>query len=163
MQMVASLRRLDYSDILRARDISPNRAHPNNPSFDPERAAIFHMRADRGDEAFWLIFLVTHFGKHPTYGWQRLRDVYSGLGGQTWTWARVSANPATFRIWLERPGSDRRRVRQPSKTGKRQSRSARRNGCGGRELHLVGRTRPFPCRSHGEAHPGWRQQPGEHF
>jgi hypothetical protein len=27
----------------------------------------------------------------------------------------------------------------------------------------VGRTRPFPCRSHGEAHPGWRQQPGEHF
>ena len=100
MQMVASLRRLDYSEIIRARDISPDRADPNSPSFDPDRAAVLHMRAGRTDEAYWLVFLTIHFGKHLTYGWQRLREVYSGLGRQTWTWARVSANLAAFRAWL---------------------------------------------------------------
>jgi hypothetical protein len=83
VQMVASLRRLDYSEIIRMHDISSNRADPNSPSFDPQRAAVFHMRAGRTDEAFWLVFLVTHFGKHLTHGWQRLQDVYSALGGQT--------------------------------------------------------------------------------
>lgn len=100
MQMVASLRRLDYSEIIRTRDISPDRADPNSPSFDPEKAAVFHMRAGNIDEAFWLVFLITHFGRNVTHGWQRLREVYSGLGGQTWTWARVSASPAAFRGWL---------------------------------------------------------------
>ena len=100
MQMVASLRRMEYSDIIRTREISPDRADPNSPYFDPERAAMFHMRAGNIDEAFWLVFLITHFGKHLTHGWQRLRNVYSGLGGQTSTWARVSANPAAFRAWL---------------------------------------------------------------
>lgn len=100
MQMVASLRRLDYSDIIRTREINPNRADPKNPSFDPERAAVVHMRAGRNDEAFWLVFLITHFGKHLAHGWQRLREVYSGLGGHAWTWARVSADPASFRAWL---------------------------------------------------------------
>jgi hypothetical protein len=100
MQMVASLRRLDYSEAIRTRDISLDRADPNSRFFDPERAAVLHHRAGRIDEAFWLVFLSIHFGKHLTHGWQRLQDVYSGLGGQTWTWARVSANPAVFRAWL---------------------------------------------------------------
>jgi hypothetical protein len=100
MQMVASLRRLDYSDIIRRRDINPDRADPNSPSFDPERAAVYQMRAGNFDEAFWLVLLITHFGRNLTHGWQRLREVYSGLGGQTWSWARVSANPASFRAWL---------------------------------------------------------------
>jgi hypothetical protein len=100
MQMVASLRRLDYSRIITTRDISPDRADPESPLFDPERAAVFHMRAGRPDEAFWLVFLITHFGKNLKHGWRLLRDVYSGLGTGTWTWARVSANPAAFRAWL---------------------------------------------------------------
>jgi hypothetical protein len=100
MQMVASLRRLDYSDVIRTRDISPERADPNNSLFDPERAAVFHMRDGHVDEAFWLVFLVTHFGKNLRYGWQRLREVYSGLGAHTWTWERVSASPGAFRAWL---------------------------------------------------------------
>jgi hypothetical protein len=100
MQMVASLRRLDYSDIIRTRDISPDRADPNSPSFDPEKAAVYQMRAGNTDEAFWLVFLITHFGRNLIHGWQRLREVYSGLGGRAWTWVRVSANPAAFRAWL---------------------------------------------------------------
>jgi Alpha-glutamyl/putrescinyl thymine pyrophosphorylase clade 3 len=100
MQMVASLRRLEYSRIITTRDISPDRADPESPLFDPERAAVFHMRAGRLDEAFWLVFLITHFGKNLKHGWRLLRDVYSGLGRGLWTWARVSANPAAFRTWL---------------------------------------------------------------
>jgi hypothetical protein len=100
MQMMASLRRLDYTAILRTRDINPDRANPASAMFDPERAAIFHAREGRTDEAFWLIFLATHFGKHQKHGWRRLRDVYSGLGSGTWTWERTSMNPGAFRDWL---------------------------------------------------------------
>jgi hypothetical protein len=99
-QMIASLRRLDYSRIVSSRDISPDRADPQSHIFDPEKAAVLHLRAGRLDEAFWLVFLITHFGKSLKHGWRMLREVYSGLGAGTWTWARVSANPAAFRAWL---------------------------------------------------------------
>lgn len=99
-QMIASLRRRDYSRAISTRDISPDRANPNSPLFDPERAAVFHFRAGRVDEAFWLVFLITHFGKNLKHGWRMLRDVYSGLDTVNWTWARVSANPTAFRGWL---------------------------------------------------------------
>ena len=104
MQMVASLRRLDYTQIIRRRPIDPARAEPNSSIFDPERAAILHARAGNIDEAFWLTFLMTHFGKHGRHGWRSLKDVYSGLGKLTWTWARVTADPAEFRRWLQRNG-----------------------------------------------------------
>ena len=100
LQMVASVRRLDYTHILTIRDIAPGRADPLSPLFDPERAAILHARAGKMEEAFWLIFLATHFGKHANYGWRRLRDVYSGLGDGTWTWERYRADPESFRVWL---------------------------------------------------------------
>jgi hypothetical protein len=99
-QMIASLRRLDYSRIISTRDINPDRADPQSPLFDPERAAILHFRAGRLDEAFWLVFLITHFGKSLKHGWRMLREVYSGLGAITWTWRRVIANPGAFRAWL---------------------------------------------------------------
>ena len=70
MQMVASLRRVDYTDIIRSRDVSPNRADPGSPLFDPERAAVWHARAGRLDEAIWLVFLATHFGKHLIHRWR---------------------------------------------------------------------------------------------
>jgi hypothetical protein len=70
--------------------------------FDPERGAIVHLRAGRLDEAVWLVFLATHFGRHLRYGWRMLADVYSGLGTATWTWERVSRDPAAFRAWLTR-------------------------------------------------------------
>lgn len=104
MQMVASLRRLDYTEKVRNRHISSERADPESPLFDPERAAMLHARTGRLDEAFWLIFLATHFGKHPVHGWRRVRDVYSGLGVGIWSWDRVSAEPDAFRSWLRDNG-----------------------------------------------------------
>ncbi|WBT37891.1 alpha-glutamyl/putrescinyl thymine pyrophosphorylase clade 3 protein [Hyphomicrobium sp. DMF-1] len=99
-QMVASLRRLDYTRALKNRPIDPGRADPNNDLFDPERAAVLHFRDGDIDEAFWVTFLSVHFGKHGRYGWRRLRDVYSGLGAHTWTWRAYCAAPETFKAWL---------------------------------------------------------------
>ena len=99
-QMVASLRRRDYRDLIRTRPIDPRRADPKDSMFDPERAAALHARAGQTDEAIWLAFLATNFGKHGIHGWRRVRDVYSGLGAGMWTWDRVRTSPASFRTWL---------------------------------------------------------------
>jgi alpha-glutamyl/putrescinyl thymine pyrophosphorylase-like protein len=99
-QMIASLRRLDYTTILRSRDIHPGRADPDSDLFDPERAALFYARKGNLDEAIWLIFLSVHFGKHGRHGWRMARDTYSGLGTGRWTWERASASPDAFREWL---------------------------------------------------------------
>jgi hypothetical protein len=100
MQMIASLRRLEYTAILKKRDIDPNRADPSSDMFNPERAALFHAANGNVDEAIWLVFLSIHFGKNGKHGWRMVRDVYSGLGTGLWTWARVSRNPRSFRRWL---------------------------------------------------------------
>lgn len=98
--MIASLRRLDYTATLRGRPLSGKRTDPSDPMFDPERAAIVFAASGDIDEAFWLLFLATHFGKHGKSGWRRLRDVYSGLGKLRWTWVRVAKDAAGFGDWL---------------------------------------------------------------
>jgi hypothetical protein len=100
LQMVASLRRIDYTKLRTGRRIDLRRTDPNHSLFDPELAATLHLRNGDLDEAFWIIFLATHFGKHGHHGRKRLKDVYSGLGQKTWTWKEVSANPDAFRRWL---------------------------------------------------------------
>jgi hypothetical protein len=100
-QMIASLRRLDFTEILKARNIHPDRTNPKSSLFDPDRAALFYARNGNIDEAIWLIFLSIHFGKNGKYGWRMMRDVYSGLGDICWTWKRISAQPETFREWLK--------------------------------------------------------------
>ena len=99
-QMIASLRRLDYTTILKNRDIHPDRTNPDTNLFDPERAALFYARHGNPDKSIWLIFLSIHFGKHRTHGWRMLRDVYSGLGTGRWTWERACTQPGAFRQWL---------------------------------------------------------------
>lgn len=99
LQYVASLRREAYYRLLQAKPISPDRANPNHPSFDPERAVAFHMQQGNVDEAGWLIFLMIHFAR-PLSGWQRLKDVYGRLGAGVWDWATVTADPGAFHAWL---------------------------------------------------------------
>ena len=99
-QIVASLRRLEYTAMRLQRDVSPNRADATSDMFDPEAAAIFHSRSGNVDEAVWLTFLATHFGKNLNTGWKLLRGVYSGLGVGNWTWSKVSTNPDAFADWL---------------------------------------------------------------
>lgn len=100
MQFVASLRREDYYRRVQAKPVSANRADPNDPSFDAERAVAFHMQQGDVDEAGWLIFLMTHFARRPDTGWLRLQDVYGRLGTGTWNWPTVTADPTAFYQWL---------------------------------------------------------------
>lgn len=100
-QIVASLRREDYYRVVQAKTVSANRADPNHPSFDAERAVAYHMQQGDVDEAGWLVFLMTHFARHLETNWRRLQDVYGALGTGKWDWATVSANPNEFFAWLD--------------------------------------------------------------
>lgn len=100
-QFVESLRRIRYVTLFTQRQVSTNRADPLSDLFDPERAAVLHLRQGNLDEAFWMIFLSVHFGKPKRSGWRLVRDIYGRLGnGQRWDWAQTSANPNAFRQWL---------------------------------------------------------------
>jgi len=77
------------------------------------KAAILQQRRGNVEEAFWLVFLFVHFGKHVRGGWRYAREVYGRLGeGELWDWSSTSRNPAGFRTWLnahqnqlKRPGA----------------------------------------------------------
>jgi len=100
-QIVESIRRIDFIKAISKRDISDLRADPSSDLFDPIKAAILHKRQGHTDEAFWLVFLSVHFGKHKRAGWRLVRDVYGSLGAAApWDWARTSSNPRAFRQWL---------------------------------------------------------------
>jgi hypothetical protein len=83
-QIIESLRRIEFVHVVRG-EIDPRRADPSSHLFDPIRAAAFRMRKGELDEAFWLVYLSTHFGKHVKYGWELTRAVYGGSNGETWT------------------------------------------------------------------------------
>ncbi|MES2045868.1 MAG: hypothetical protein V4475_18505 [Pseudomonadota bacterium] len=100
MQFVASLRREDYYRLVQAKPVGADRANPNHPSFDAERAVAFHMQQGNTDEAGWLIFLMTHFARRADTKWLRLQDIYGRLGQGIWDWPTVTANPAAFYQWL---------------------------------------------------------------
>lgn len=98
-QMAESLRRIEYVRRIALRPIDPNRGDPASDLFDPLRAGLLHFRSSNLDEAIWLVFLATHFGKHLRDGWRLTRDVY-GNNGVPWTFARVANNPDAFEAWL---------------------------------------------------------------
>lgn len=101
-RILESLRRIEYVRVIRQKPISLLRVDPTSPLFHPIKAAIYQYRLGNAEEAFWLVFLSVHFGRHGTTNWQLLRDVYGGLGqGGTWDWVTTSADPMAFRNWLD--------------------------------------------------------------
>jgi hypothetical protein len=101
-QLVESVRRIKYISVICEQNLSSSRANPYSDKFDPIKAAVLRMRNGRTDDAFWLVFLSVHFGKHGHSGWRLARDVYGRLGGEPiWEWAEISAHPKEFRRWLE--------------------------------------------------------------
>jgi hypothetical protein len=112
-QLLESFRRVRFVEILRTRQFSDRRANPNDELFDPLKAAILLWQHGNAEEAFWLVFLFVHFGKHVRGGWRYVREVYGRLGeGGSWDWLTTSRNPTAFRAWLnahqsqlKRPGA----------------------------------------------------------
>lgn len=100
-QLLESIHRVKYVSVIRTRNLSDRRADPHDQIFDPLKAAILHHRQGRIDEAFWLVFLFVHFGKHARAGWRYAREIYGRLGDTAhWDWASTSADPSGFRQWL---------------------------------------------------------------
>lgn len=100
-QLLESIRRIKFITVLRARDICDQRADPRDLLFDPLKAAILQQRRGNVEEAFWLLFLYIHFGKHSKAGWRYARAIYGRLGeGGLWDWPTVSSDVPGFRAWL---------------------------------------------------------------
>ena len=100
-QIVSSLRRISYTDTLLARGVDRSRCDPYSGIFDPVRGAIIHHREGRLDEAVWLTFILTHFGKHAVDEWELAENVYGSFGaGPVWTFLRYGASPTAFESML---------------------------------------------------------------
>lgn len=99
-QIVESRRRKAYLARIRERDLQDVSADPRSELFDPMRAAVLHHRRGDLDEAFWMLFLSTHFGRHRTSRWAYARVVYAGPGS-AWTWKRLTEETTGFRDWLK--------------------------------------------------------------
>ncbi|MDI3240234.1 hypothetical protein QK292_01470 [Arthrobacter sp. AL08] len=100
-QLIDSERRNEHFERILSRPISEDFSDPHSDNFDPLRAAIYHWRKNNQEEAFWLVFLFVHFGKHPSAGWRYAREVYGRLNSHPiWTWDEISANTPEFRLWL---------------------------------------------------------------
>ncbi len=100
-QLVESIRRVDYVSAIASRNISANRINPDSNYFDPIRAAVLNVQVGNFEEASWLVFLATHFGKASRTGWLLTKDVYGALGaGFNWTWPLVSTQPLDMSQWI---------------------------------------------------------------
>jgi len=100
-QLIDSIRRVKYVSIRSQREISPNRADPSSDFFDPLLAALHHQRSGDIEEAFWLIYLFTHFGLSARHGWSLVRAVYGGLGQRCWTWNAITTDLPEFQEWVD--------------------------------------------------------------
>ena len=114
-QLIQSLRRVRYMAVVGERDVSPRRADPSDFFFDPLKAAVYYQRLGLIEEAFWMVFFFTHFGRHSRGGWRYARDVYRGQGDPNiWDWATTSADPLAFRHWLH---ANQEQIRNPALAG----------------------------------------------
>lgn len=102
LQLVDSIRRIEYVEAISVREISTQRQDPNSTLFDPIRASLKYNSEGNYDEACWLVFLFTHFGKNEDTGWQLCKDIYSGYGSDSWTWKRISSEPNEFEAWYRK-------------------------------------------------------------
>ena len=94
MQIIESMGRVEYFQILANRDISPNRLDPLNDIFDPVRA-ILDLRGRDYDEACWLTFLLVYTAENYQSDWNFLRQLYLGVD-ETLTWEVAKNNVHIF-------------------------------------------------------------------
>ncbi|MEP2474368.1 MAG: hypothetical protein ABJH45_22855 [Paracoccaceae bacterium] len=100
-QIVSSLRRISYTDTLLMRRVNPARSDPRSGIFDPVRGSLHYHRRGQLDEAIWLTFILTHFGKHSVDEWAFAQDVYGSFqAGPVWTFENYGADPIAFENML---------------------------------------------------------------
>ncbi|MEM8750026.1 MAG: hypothetical protein AAGF28_06965 [Pseudomonadota bacterium] len=101
-QIIESIRRIEFVHTIRDKKHDQRRKEPGHPLFEPLKAAALFQQEGKYDDAFWLTFLATHFGKHAEDKWSLCAAFYGRLGtGKTWDWETVSANNGELREWVE--------------------------------------------------------------
>jgi hypothetical protein len=101
-QLVDSIRRIEYLRMTSIRAKSASLYTPYSGSFQPLGGAAALHKAGRIDDAYWLVYLATHFGKHKTDGWNLTEDFYGRFGqGGVWDWVSASQNPMAIADWLQ--------------------------------------------------------------
>jgi hypothetical protein len=96
-QIISSLRRIEYVSKMVQGGISQARSDPSSDLFDPLRAAVLSSRQGHLDQAVWMTFYATQFGKHLVDGWKLSRSVYSSFEqGPTWDFTTYAAGTAGF-------------------------------------------------------------------
>lgn len=104
-QLVDSINRVYYFQLIQSRQIDIKRTDPNCSLFDPLRAILYYKNNNL-DEAFWLAFLTTHFGENYHSNWSLTKNFYNNLGqSPRLTWANVSNNPTLVDDWVSRYNS----------------------------------------------------------
>jgi hypothetical protein len=100
-QILDSIRRIEYLNAVSARSKSSALHTPYSGSFEPFGGAAVLHKAGAVDDAYWLIYLATHFGKHKDDGWNLTEDIYGRFGqGGVWDWTAASQNPQAVLRWL---------------------------------------------------------------
>jgi hypothetical protein len=101
--IVDSIKRIQLITDIRDEIQSLDSTDVTRNDFNPIKAALYHKQHDNIEEAFWLVFLATHFGEdEKKTKWRWVQDVYSGLGHEVfWDWKKTSTGPDGFRTWLD--------------------------------------------------------------
>lgn len=115
LQLIDSVRRIQYLNAVHMRARSSSLHTPFSGAFEPYGGASVLYKAGDTDEAYWLIFLATHFGKHKEDGWNLTEDFYGRFGqGGVWDWASARKDPSAIENWLA--------TQYPAKTSEGRSR-----------------------------------------
>jgi len=97
LQIISSMRRIDYLKVIQEKKISSARHDPTSMLFDPIRAAILSRNDGNYDQAVWLTFLQAHFGKSKVDGWKLASNVYGSFhAGPVWTYKEYIDDPVAF-------------------------------------------------------------------
>jgi hypothetical protein len=100
-QIVDSINRVDYFNILESRNICASRADPYSDLFDPIRAILFLKNQDY-DEACWLAFLLVFTGENYHSKWKFTKLLYGNLGkSPMMTWKNVNNNITLISSWVD--------------------------------------------------------------
>lgn len=101
-QIIDSIRRTEYLLQISIRSSSASLYTPYSGSFQPLAGAAALHKAGQIDDAYWLVYLATHFGKHKHDGWNLTEDIYGRFGqGGVWDWNAVSQDPQAIANWLQ--------------------------------------------------------------
>lgn len=101
-QIIDSVRRIRFIRLIKDAEVSPININTESTLFDPLKGAVWYIHHGNVNEAFWLIFLSTHFGKNKSTGWNLTRAAYGGGKKKpVWTWEKVVNDPDAFLSWID--------------------------------------------------------------